>query len=79
MPKYVIRKKTVEGLEQTLEDLEDQERLFDLEQEIKQKQITFREKVLNQLDEDIVLDDIFEQMAENGLCRKISVWVTTDI
>lgn len=71
-------KKTIVELEKELKALEEQERIFDAEQELKNKRIAFRDKVLKQIDDDVTLDDILEEMEKKSLCKRISVWVTRD-
>lgn len=78
MRRYKTRRKTVDELEQELEAIDEQEAIFDLEQEVKRKQIALRDKVLQQLEDDVTLDDIFEEMAKKSLCKKIDVWVPMD-
>ena len=65
---------TPEIIEAKREQLRKERELWDVERELEEEILEFREIQDAWLEELVTLDDVLERVMELGLCKKLSVW-----
>lgn len=56
------------------EQLKKQREVWDLQRELEDEMLEFREIQEAWLEDLVTLDDVLEELMESGLCEKLSVW-----